>query len=235
MQALPLNVGAVVLIVCGFLADRMSKDRLFPRKAFTFSLPFGLGLWVVVLMAIPESSVSAFLPYSIQHAWGYSPAFAGAVHSVLALGWSFSQLFIATFVSARMRRELIWVGPILLACGLFITSIGISSQSLLLIIVAQACIGTAFGINWGSISELLMQAAPENERALASSLLPTSQSGGFALGASLSGLTGNLLGIAGTTSAGDIRQILSQVFLISAVAALPSIPLAWLVVRRARE
>ncbi len=235
MQALQLNAGAVVLIVCGFLADRMSKDRLFPRKAFTFSLPFGLGLWVVVLMAIPESSVSAFLPYSIQHAWGYSPAFAGAVHSVLALGWSFSQLFIATFVSSRMRRELIWIGPILLAAGLFITSAGIASQSLALIILAQACIGTAFGINWGSISELLMHAAPENERALASSLLPTSQSGGFALGASLSGLTGNLLGIAGATSAADIRTILSQVFLIAAVAALPSIPLAWLVVRRARD
>jgi MFS family permease len=231
MQALMFNIAAVVLIVCGFLADRQSKDRLFPRKAFTLSLPFGLGLWVVVLMAIPESSVSAFLPYSIQHAWGYSPAYAGAVHSLLAIGWSFSQLFIATFVSASMRRELIWVGPILLAAGLFVMSAGVASSSLLMIVFAQICIGTAFGINWGSISELLMHSVPTDEQAQASSLLPTTQSGGFALGASLSGLTGNLLGIAGATSAGDIRQILSQVFLISAIAALPSIPLAWAVVR----
>ncbi len=234
MQALMFNTVAVILIVCGFLADRNSKDRLFPRKAFTLSLPFGLGLWVVLLMAIPESAVSAFLPYSIQHAWGYSPAYAGAVHSLLAIGWSFSQLLIATFVSSRMRRELIWVGPILLAGGLFVMSLGVAWASLAMIIFAQICIGTAFGINWGSISELLMHAAPAEEQAQASSLLPTAQSGGFSLGAALSGLTGNLLGIADTTSAGDLRQILSQVFLIAAVAALPSIPLAWAVVRRAR-
>jgi predicted MFS family arabinose efflux permease len=118
---------------------------------------------------------------------------------------------------------------------LFVMSLGVAWASLAMIIVAQICIGTAFGINWGSISELLMHAAPAEEQAQASSLLPTAQSGGFALGAALSGLTGNLLGIAGTTSAGDIRQILSQVFLIAAVAALPSIPLAWLVVRRAQS
>jgi predicted MFS family arabinose efflux permease len=235
LVALALNAAAVGLVAAGFKLDRGLATRLFPRGAFSLSVPFGLGFWVIVLMAIPESSVSAFLPFSVQKVWGYSPAIAGAVHSVLAFSWSLSQIFISTFVSEKVRRELIWVGPVLLACGLFVASTGVAQLSMPLVIVAQILTGSAFGINWGSISQMLMDAAPEDERVIASSLLPTAQTGGFALGAALSGLTGNFLGFADAQGAPDLQSVTSQVFLIAALAVLPVIPLAYKVVRGARR
>ncbi len=232
LMALLLNASAVGLIVGGFLLDRKSNERLFPRASFTYAVPFGIGLWVVVLMAIPESAVSAFLPYGMQHVWGYSPTMAGAIHSVLAFAWSFSQIFVATAASQRVRHELIWIGSGLLAVGLFIASMGVTASSLPLVIVAQIFIGVAFGINWGSISQLLMDAAPENERVLASALLPTAQSGGFALGASLAGLTGNLLGFAQASDPAEIQSTIASIFMISSAAAVVVVPLAWIVVRK---
>ncbi len=231
LTAALLNCCAAVLIAIGVLLDRKNSNRLFPRSAFSLAVPFGLGFWVVVLMAIPESAVPAFLPYTMQHVWGYSPGEAGAIHSLLAIGWSFSQIAVATFASPRVRRELIWVGTALLATGLILSSAGVSTGYFPVIILAQAMIGIAFGINWGSLSQLLMDAASEEERVIASSLLPTAQTGGFALGASLAGLTGNLLGFAQAGSAQEIQATVALVFLIAGIAAIPIVPIAFKVVR----
>jgi MFS family permease len=233
-MAMLLNAGAIAAILFGFVFDRRALDRLFPRGAFSLAVPFGLGFWVVVLMAIPESAIAAFMPYGVQHLWGATPTMAGALHSVLALSWSATQILVATFASAKWRRELIWVGTALLAVGLFAASAGIAFHSIALLVVAQIFSGAAFGINWGSISQVLMESAPEDEQSLSSALLPTAQTGGFAIGASLAGLTGNLLGFAQAGSSMELERVITMVFAIAAIAAIPVIPMAWKVVRAAK-
>jgi len=82
---------------------------------------------------------------------------------------------------------------------------------------AQVVIGAAFGVSWGALSQMVMEAAGP-ERDVASGLLPVVMSAGYGIGAALYGLVANASGFALEST--DLRAVLLGVFGLAGGLAL---------------
>jgi MFS family permease len=232
LAAAGLVVVAMLLLRQFFVIDRRSAKPLLPRAAFTFSSPIGFGFWTIVMMAIAESAPAVFSIYGIQNLWGYSAFTAGAIGSLLAISWSFTQIAVSSFGTAAARRSLIWIGAATLVAALIVLTAGMALHAIWLVIAAQVMVGAAFGMNWGSLSQYLMESSSAEERNVTAALLPTSQMAGFAIGDATVGLIANMAGFADAKSAEDLRFALVIVFAAGIVFALPGAVAAMKAVRR---
>jgi MFS family permease len=185
---------ALALLVGTVLIDRRGAEKLFPSEAFRPSTTLGSAYWVILLMPVAHSSAGVYLVIALQEVWGFSPALAGAVGAVMALSWSGFALIAANGKRAGPSRTLMRAGPVLTAIGLAMMLTSLATGSFWLIVLSQLVIGAAFGLSWNFFSQTVMEAAPAEERDRASGLLPTLQSGGYAIGAALAGLVANSAG-----------------------------------------
>jgi len=216
-QAALCVAAAFAVLAAVVLADRRSRTRLFPSDAFTFGSTVGAGLWVVLLMPVAQAATTVYLNITIQHLWGYGPTIAGYISALMALSWSGSAILIAGVARPQAQRRLIRLGPLLLAIGLLGVMASLAAGQPWLLMPCQVLIGTGFGISWAFLSQAVMEAARPGERDAASALLPTLQSGGYAIGAALSGLVANEAGMAGAVTADAIIHAATWVFGIAAL------------------
>jgi MFS family permease len=128
--ALVMLLIAAILIPAAATFDGRAIDRLLPTGAFTWTIPNGLGFWVVVLMPVAESASTVFLIYGLQRVFALTPTVAGLVGSLIAISWSFTQIAVSTFAVETLRKNLIWVGAWLLVLGLGIAAFGFAIGSL---------------------------------------------------------------------------------------------------------
>jgi MFS family permease len=235
------NVGKVTVLAVAALVfwvtvvgDGRGKVRLFPANAFRFTSAAGLGYWTAFIMPMAQASESVFLIYSLQYLWFYSPLEAGLVASVMALSWSGTQFLQANFGSPALRRHFIWLGPALLIVGLACVVLALPLASLPLIVLAQALVGAAFGMNWSALSQTMMEAASPDERDATSALLPTVQAAGYGIGAAVYGVIGNMLAYAGADAAAllsDMMVVFAAATALSALAAVTAAGMVKLLVR----
>ncbi len=122
-----------------------------------------------------------------------------------------------------MRLHAIKLGPMVLVAGLLGLVAAVRFIDLAALIVAQFLIGSAFGIVWGFLSQALMEVAPDDERYATSALLPTLQAAGYAIGAALMGLIGNLAGFASARADGDLQHALIMVFSCASALAIAAL------------
>lgn len=211
--ALPLFVLAVVL-------DRRAEAPLFPTEAFRPRGTVAFGLWFVLLMPVAQASTSVYLVLAAQTVFGLGPGLAGAVNATLAMAWSLSAVAVASLVPKTRDRLVIRVGGALAFAGLVAHVAALAVPSLALAVLAQAVIGAGFGISWGYVSQMVMEAAPGVERDRASALLPTLQSAGYAIGAALAGLVANAAGLVDGADALTVRWSVGTVFAAASLVAL---------------
>jgi MFS family permease len=235
------NVGKVAVLAAAALVfwgtvagDGRGEVRLFPANAFRFTSAAGLGYWTALIMPMAQASVSVFLVYSLQYLWFYSPLEAGLVASVMALSWSTAQFLQANFGSPALRRHFIWLGPVLLIVGLACVVLALPLASLPLIVLAQALMGAAFGLNWSALSQTMMEAASPDERDATSALLPTVQAAGYGIGAAVFGVIGNMLAYAEADAAALLRDMMVVFAAAAVVSALAVVTAAGMVKRQVR-
>ncbi len=210
--------------------DSSHPPSLFPSDAFHLSSPVGLGLWTALLMPVAEASVAVFLVYTLQFLWGYTALAAGLLGAILALSWSTTQLLAGNITSRSLRLHFIWVGPILLLAGYCALMLALWHQDVLLMIAAQVALGAAFGISWGSLNQVSMEAAPTAERDITSGLLPTVLSAGHGIGAALFGLIGNMLDFS-IQSGTNLRDTMIFIFALACIPALAALSTAFRMVQ----
>ncbi|PRH84301.1 MFS transporter [Labrys okinawensis] len=220
--------GAILLLVLAALlyagavySDRRSPARLFPKDAFRLGQPIGLGLWIVFLMPMAHSAASVYLVYLIQHLWGYGATLAGALNAVMAVCWSLVAIAVASVASQRIRRRLIWLGPLFLVLGLVAIITALWKTDIVLLVGGQVLIGAGFGASWGYLSQGLMEASPVEERNRTSALLPTLQSAAYAIGAAVLGFVANANGAGSATTGPQLQQAMLTVFILAIAIALP--------------
>lgn len=214
--------GAMVLVLGAVHLDRGAEDSILPQGAFSTRSPLGLGLWVILLMPLSQATSSVYLVYSLQYLFGYRPTLAGALGALMAISWSLTAIGVANLRTERSRQTAIWLGPLLLVLGFATLAGAIGAVNIAMLAVAQVAIGAAFGLSWGYLSQMLMEATPGHERDKTSALLPTLQSAGFALGAALAGISANGAGLALAQSAEAMRGVLTLTFAIALVWAIPA-------------
>ena len=231
-------IGAAgTMLAAAVLVDRWSDVRLLPVDAFSLTTMVGTGLWVVLLMPMAQASTVVYLVLSLQQLWGYGPTVAGAIGALAAVSWSASAITVANVGSARTRRDLIRLGPALLAVGLAGVSVAFYTHRVGVLLIAQASIGGGFGVSWGFLSQTVMEAATGEERDRASALLPTVQSAGYAIGAAVAGLVAHAAGYATAGSLDGRRQAAMSIFAAAAGLATVSLIAAYRMTapRTARE
>lgn len=210
---------AVLVMAAVVRRDKRASARLFPTAAFGFATSLGLGFWIVLLMPMAQAATSVYLVFVIERLWGYSPSGAGALNAIMALSWSGSQLAFASFGGERLRAYSIRLGAAVLIMGLIGLLFALETVNLPALILAQVAIGSAFGLSWGHLSQTMMAAAPAEEIDKTASLLPTVLSAGYAMGAALMGLIGNLAGFAAIQSPVDLQTAMRAVLLSGAALA----------------
>jgi MFS family permease len=217
-------VAVSLLMVLGAVRlDRRAQDSILPQGAFSTQSPLGLGLWVVLLMPLSQATSSVYLVYSLQYLFGYRPTLAGALGALMAISWSITAIGVANLRTKRSKQVAIWFGPMLLVLGFATLSGAIGTVNFTMLAIAQVIVGSAFGLSWGYLSQMLMDVTPDHERDKTSALLPTLQSAGFALGAAFAGLSANGAGLATAQSIDTMRGVLTFTFAIALVWAVPAL------------
>lgn len=190
-----LLVLALLALAALFGLDRRSRARLFPSGAFDPRVTLGAALWVVLLMPVAQASTSVYLVLLVEHVWGYGPTRAGQIQALMALSWSGVAVLVANAWASQRETALIRGGCLSLALGLAGTLLAVWGAAIWLLLLAQVAIGAGFGLSWAFLSHAVMRSARPGERDRASAMLPTVQSGGYALGGALAGLVANGSGL----------------------------------------
>ncbi|MGV8936328.1 MAG: MFS transporter [Allorhizobium sp.] len=217
-----LIAASALAFVAVFWLDRRALHPILPTGAFSRHTPLGLGLWVVLLMPVAQATGGVYIVYALQNLWGFGPMAAGGISAVMAVSWSTSAIIIANVRSQRLQKATIWIGPIFHGLGCACLFAGIASGTLAVLVAGLVLNGCAFGLSWGFLSQMLMEATPLPERDKTSTLLPTLQSSGFALGAAIAGFAANAAGLATANSPEKLRFALMVAFLFATLWALPA-------------
>lgn len=175
--------------------DRRAARRVFPSVFVDPRHAVGLGLWIIMLTFLAETSVHVFVPFLVQTGHGVSPTFIGYFIAIIALAWSSSAVAVSG-LEGRASDVLVALGPSLICGGLGLATYGLTAPGLGHLTIALVVIGLGFGVCYTFITQRIMGAAPAGEEDITSGAIPTLGSVGSAIGAAIAGLVGNAAGFA---------------------------------------
>jgi len=199
VTALPLAKAALIALAVMLLAvmlrlDRKARSPLLPSDAFSFATQTGMGMWLIMLIAVAYSPLQIFIPIFLQSLHGLDPLSAGYGVASASLGWTAAAVLAAS-APDRWRSRFILMGPATMMVSL--VAAGLLADSFVpLYYLAILGIGLGIGISWAFVAQRIMSGARQGDEAVAASSVPTMQQMGFALGAALSGLVANAAGFA---------------------------------------
>jgi MFS family permease len=217
---------AVLFLAAMLRLDRRTPSPLLPSDAFSLATPTGLGLWLLVLVAVAYSPLQIFIPVFLQSLHGLDPLTAGYGVSCASLGWTAAAL-LAAGSNEQWRARLIVLGPLIMGVSLVAAGL-LAGFHALLLCAAILGIGTGIGVCWAFVAQRIMSGARKGEEAVAAAAVPTTQQMGFALGAALSGLAANAAGFAVDLP----REVMAEVAFIVPVSLAASAALGALVALR---
>lgn len=197
--AVPAGKAGLIALAVAFLAAMLRVDRktatpLLPSDAFSPFTPTGVGLWLLLLLAVAYSPLQIFIPIFLQSLHGLDPLSAGYGVAGASLGWTAAAV-LAAGATDQWRSRFIVVGPLAMMVSLAAAGL-LSDRALVLFCFAIVGIGLGIGICWAFVAQRIMSGARPGDEAVAASSIPTVQQMGFALGAALSGLAANSAGFA---------------------------------------
>lgn len=220
LPAMGLLAGAGLLLVGAVWLDGRSRDRLMPPDAFRPVSVVGSGLWMSLLINVAGAGSAVYLVLVVQQMWGFGATLAGAIAAVMAVAWSAAAISVANIRRRETRKLLIRLGPAMIAIGLVLVLTGLMADHIGLVVAGQICIGAGFGTCNGYLNLTMMEAASDAERDRTSSLMPTTQSAGNAIGAALAGVAANMAGMADAVSASQIKFAVTPVYVVGVAMAL---------------
>ncbi|MCB8877340.1 MFS transporter [Acidisoma silvae] len=188
-------IAAMLVLFLVARSDLAAPNRLLPQGAFSFRKPAGLAFWVVLLLPAAHTGPGTYIILLIERVWGYDPLTASVLGSVMVAFWGGMGLLVSRLPAGWTERG-VWLGPCSLAAGLALGWIGMSHESLWIILVGQALVGTGNGLCWGLLSQVIMTGSEAADRDRASAMLPSVLSAGLAIGAALGGIAANAAGLA---------------------------------------
>jgi predicted MFS family arabinose efflux permease len=209
----PLLIGLGCLALLLFvLRDRQAKHgRMLPAEVADFSHAIGNGIVGTLLLCISIMSFLVYGPLILIELYGLTPLQAGFVVLLESLAWG-SAAIIFSGVRHETEPRLIRIGAFLVLLGLVVMAVVFPRGWLWAVVFAVVLLNGGFGMMWGFIIKRIIAAAAPDDRDRTSSLLPITQQTGFALGAALSGLIANGLGLGDTPGLPEFRQVAFWMF-----------------------
>ena len=209
-----------VLILLGCIAiiaftyrDRLAVNgRILPLEMTQINHAIANGIATTFLLSLCIMSFLVYGPFILIELYAMSPLEAGFIVLIESLAWG-SAAVLMSGVSPEREPGIIRIGSAMVVVGLVLIGVSFSEGQLWLVIVAIIILNCGMGMMWGFIIKRVIGAAPTAEKDRTASLLPITQQTGFALGAALSGLIANSLGIENLTSNTQLQTIIFWLFI----------------------
>jgi MFS family permease len=171
--------------------DQKSDSPLLPRSAADPRGPIGAGLLMTFALQGATTSFSVYGAALLQALHGARPILAGYILGASAMAWTIAAFAVA---SQTADRPFIRLGAAMIPLALVGLAFSVPRGALPVIAVFVIVQGAGFGLSWSFTASRIVTGAPEQERAFASSSMPTAQMIGAAVGAAASGAIANLIG-----------------------------------------
>ncbi|NKB63110.1 MAG: MFS transporter [Gammaproteobacteria bacterium] len=223
-----------ILIIIGFASigfflarDRgASNNRMLPLDTTNLHHRIGSGITMTFVLSMSIMSFLVYGPLILISLYDLTPLTAGFVVMLEALGWGGAAV-IFSGVQKSKEPSLIRIGSLLVVIGLIALALALPHGPLWLVIICTIFGNSGFGMMWGFIIRRIVDAAAADERDRAGALIPSVQQMGFALGAALSGLIANGLGISETMEKAPLQNLTFWLFASFVPLGLVGVLLAW--------
>jgi MFS family permease len=213
----PLVTPLLILLGCLAVAlfvvrdRRASRARMLPAGVTDFSHVIGNGVVATLLLCISIMSFLVYGPLILIELYGLTPLQAGFVVLVESLAWGSAAILFAG-VRHESEAPLIRIAGVMVLAGLVAMAFVFPRGWLWSVVLAVVVMNGGFGMMWGFVIKRIVSAAAPADKDRTSSLLPITQQTGFALGAALSGLVANALGIDEAPDASVFRLVAFWLF-----------------------
>ncbi len=224
-------IGVLALLLFVFRDRRAAPGRMLPLAASEPSSLLGSGVLATFLISLCLMSFLIYGPVILMRLYSLSPFNAGLVVMCETMAWAVSAILFAG-VSVRNEPLVIRSGSALVLLGLCVQSQVLPHGPLWLLVGVVTLANLGFGMMWGFIIKRLTLLAAEAERDRVASLPPITLQTGFALGAALSGLIANSLGLSETMNDDGFRRLAFWLFAGFVPIALAGNIFAWRFVHR---
>ena len=217
--AMMLGGLGVVFLAAFFSRDRSAGDsRLYPRSAFDPGQPTLWGLFMIGIFFFGSITFTVYGPIMIQVLHDARPITGGILVAVESISWTLAALIFAG-AGVALHARLIRIGACLLLTAVAGFALVMPTGPVWALAPLLMAAGAGFGISFGFVTQRIVAGAAADDRARASSAIPTTQMIGYAMGAAACGIIANGLGFSQDASA----EVLDTVAFWSFAAFLPAI------------
>jgi predicted MFS family arabinose efflux permease len=228
----PLGSPILILLGCLALALFVVRDqaaanaRMLPAEVTDLTQAIGNGILATLLLCISIMSFVVYGPLILIELYHLTPLEAGFVVLLESLAWG-SAAILFSGASPSTEPRLIRSGSAIVLLGLIALAF-VFPRGLLWAVVAMVIfLNGGFGMMWGFIIKRIIAAAGTADKDRAASLLPITQQTGFALGAALSGLVANSIGLSEEPTVSELQSIAFWLFAGFLPVALIGNIMAW--------
>ena len=215
-----LGLGAFLLAL---KLDARSAVRLFPRGSGDPRTVHGAGYATIFLQYVATIGLLVYGPAVLQTLRGLSALTAGYVVGAESLLWTLVSLAVSG-LAGRWPNRLIRLGSVTVFAGLAACALVFDDGHLVWVVVASGLIGVGFGLSYGFMTQSILGALADEERAIGGAGLATIRLTGAAAGSAMAAAVANLAGFAHGFSVSAAQTAGVWVFL----AGLPMAALACL-------
>lgn len=192
-SSLLLLAGLAGLVAFFALDARNARSRLFPSRLFDWRTPVGTGMTMIAAFSVATCAFAVYGPLLLTTLHGIPILVAGYIIAAESISWSIFSIAVAS-QPAHRERAIIVVGAAMIAAGSAGFAYAVPDGSVPLILLCALLQGGGFGVARPFVTRVIVAAARDDERTIASSAVPTMQRIGYAAGAAMTGIVANAAG-----------------------------------------
>ena len=183
-------------------------DRLLPRAIANPTVPTGVGLISIFLVAFGSIAFTVYAPVLLNVIHGIGPLAAGYLIALESVSWTIGALVFAGMRGETQLRAIrfAFIGfPVaLIGFALFVASGPVWAIMPFLFLE-----GLAFGTVFGHVLQRCVNAAPPEDKDRTAGAITTVQAIGYTIGAAVAGLIANSVGFgdAGTLETAELAAV----------------------------
>ena len=225
---------AVVLVVACLRLDSRAENRLYPTGALSIFSPVGLGLWILMLGGMAQTSVNVFMPLLLQVVHGVTPLLVSFIAITVSAGWTIATFAVSGY-SARREDMALRIGPLAMLAGL--GSIAVFAQMPLLWVLTLAAFVLGLGIGAHNVLLVtrIMASGRDGEERVTGSSIPSIRSLGTAFGAAIGGMVSSIAGLGDATEAASVGPAVTSVFAFNLIPLALAALFMFMLIRMARR
>jgi MFS family permease len=221
-----LGFSGLLFLVLFVRLDARSPAPLLPRTSGDLMSAAGAGFVMIFALSSATIGYSVYGAAIMQALFGTSPLVAGYVLGAEAMAWTLCALAVAS-LRAEWHALFIRLGAIAVLVGVASLAFTMRTGPLAAIVVSSIFLGGGFGLFWGFIARRIIASVEGDDRALASSAIPTMQLVGGAAGSAGAGAIANFLGFSDGIDAATAAGASFWLFASFVPVALVGLVAAW--------